>query len=437
MRPSTSRISPTRDSPGQTRDAIVAGIDFGQRDAARCDLGVGVAAGAGHRQRPLDERARPDAGARRAEKCASATLPSIASWRRIAAATDAGSIDGERRLHRGLRDSRAAALPLRVHVVEPRAGAEVQRSARRGRPSSCARSQWRDAFSATGPLMPKCVQSSAPASRTATAPSTQTASSASCATPESSRCTRVRRREQQRHQRRRRSARSCGRAAARSRSRRRRCRSSAATVRRSRARRAARRQIAVASVTTRNPDCRLRGVRRREHARGPPQGSAPTPPASRAAARQARRARGSCPETACRRPPRAARRRSRGRTRRCRRPETRAGRGGRSTRGPPQKSRSVTEAFVTLQRLPPLTRILAPGARAPSSSDDRRERVEAAGENRGGEAGGAGADDRDVARWARHAAVGRGGRRAACYRATFLGPLQDPLSIDMPRLSGG
>ncbi len=35
---------------------------------------------------------------------------------------------------------------------------------------------------------------------------------------------------------------------------------------------------------------------------------------------------------------------------------------------PPQKSRSVTVAFVTLQRDPPLTRILAPGFRAPSRS---------------------------------------------------------------------
>src|SRR5205814_4656091 len=34
--------------------------------------------------------------------------------------------------------------------------------------------------------------------------------------------------------------------------------------------------------------------------------------------------------------------------------------------GPPQKSRSLTETLVTLQRLPPLTRIFAPGARAPS-----------------------------------------------------------------------
>src|SRR3990172_568150 len=38
---------------------------------------------------------------------------------------------------------------------------------------------------------------------------------------------------------------------------------------------------------------------------------------------------------------------------------------------PPQKSRSVTVAFVTLQRVPPLTRILAPGRRAPSRTSTR------------------------------------------------------------------
>lgn len=39
---------------------------------------------------------------------------------------------------------------------------------------------------------------------------------------------------------------------------------------------------------------------------------------------------------------------------------------------PPQKSRSVTTAFVTLQRPPPLTRIFAPGLRAPSTSSTER-----------------------------------------------------------------
>src|SRR4029077_14828327 len=42
-------------------------------------------------------------------------------------------------------------------------------------------------------------------------------------------------------------------------------------------------------------------------------------------------------------------------------------------RGPPQKSRSVTTAFVTLQRAPPLTRIFAPGRRARSSSTTESE----------------------------------------------------------------
>ena len=39
---------------------------------------------------------------------------------------------------------------------------------------------------------------------------------------------------------------------------------------------------------------------------------------------------------------------------------------------PPQKSRSVTATFVTLQRDPPLTRIFAPGFLAPSSSTTDR-----------------------------------------------------------------
>jgi hypothetical protein len=40
---------------------------------------------------------------------------------------------------------------------------------------------------------------------------------------------------------------------------------------------------------------------------------------------------------------------------------------------PPQKSRSVTVAFVTLQRVPPLTRIFAPGFFAPSRRTTVRE----------------------------------------------------------------
>ena len=63
---------------------------------------------------------------------------------------------------------------------------------------------------------------------------------------------------------------------------------------------------------------------------------------------------------------------------------------------PPQKSRSVTIALVTLQREPPLTRIFAPGFRAPSSSTTERAGFETPGENRRREAGGAGADDRHV-----------------------------------------
>ena len=42
-------------------------------------------------------------------------------------------------------------------------------------------------------------------------------------------------------------------------------------------------------------------------------------------------------------------------------------------RRPPQKSRSDTTRFVTLHRPPPLTRIFAPGFRAPSRSSTDRE----------------------------------------------------------------
>ena len=65
---------------------------------------------------------------------------------------------------------------------------------------------------------------------------------------------------------------------------------------------------------------------------------------------------------------------------------------------PPQKSRSVTVVFVTLQRDPPLTRIFAPGARAPSRSTTERERLKRRAKIAVGQAGGAGADDRHVAR---------------------------------------
>ena len=53
------------------------------------------------------------------------------------------------------------------------------------RPSSRARSQARDASSTTGPLAPKCVHSSAPLRRSITRPPARTTSSTSCATPES------------------------------------------------------------------------------------------------------------------------------------------------------------------------------------------------------------------------------------------------------------
>src|SRR5687767_2152661 len=40
---------------------------------------------------------------------------------------------------------------------------------------------------------------------------------------------------------------------------------------------------------------------------------------------------------------------------------------------PPEKSRSVTDTFVTLQRDPPLTRIFAPGLAAPSARTTERD----------------------------------------------------------------
>ena len=90
-----------------------------------------------------------------------------------------------------------------------------------------------------------------------------------------------------------------------------------------------------------------------------------------------------CQETACRPALRAAARRARGRTRPSRRPGTRAARAGSIAGLPPLKSASVTTALVTLQREPPLTRIFAPGDRAPSSSTTRRRGFARRREDRG------------------------------------------------------
>ena len=141
----------------------------------------------------------------------------------------------ERGLDRRLRVRRARRCQS-ASTSSNRAPARKFAVSATGRPSSCARSQCRDAFSATGPLMPKCVQSSEPVRRIATAPSTQTASSTSCETPDSAAWTRSRARAAAARAPAS-SARWCGRVGGRSRSRRRRCRSSAATGRRSRARR--------------------------------------------------------------------------------------------------------------------------------------------------------------------------------------------------------
>ena len=99
------------------------------------------------------------------EKCASASPPSIARrWRSAAA--------DRRRHHR----ARARSAPTLADVPRPDAVQSASTSSNRApgqkltvmatrRPSICARSQCRDAFRATGPLMPKCVQSIAPRRR--------------------------------------------------------------------------------------------------------------------------------------------------------------------------------------------------------------------------------------------------------------------------------
>ena len=179
-------------------------------------------------------------------------------------------------------------------------------------PSSRARAQCREAFRTSGPLTPKCVQSSAPDSRVATAPSIHTDDLAVDGDPRQAVMNAVSgvRVEEQRRQRRRRAARANDPGRGRARSRRRRSRSSAATARRSRARR--RRAVSgprdVSSVKP-SPCARdrLRHACRRGAARPRRRG--------RTAARSARRAPGWSRETACRRLPRAGTRRDRGRRR--------------------------------------------------------------------------------------------------------------------------
>ena len=83
----------------------------------------------------------------------------------------------------------------------------------------------------------------------------------------------------------------------------------------------------------------------------------------------------------------------------------------------------MTTALVTLQREPPLTRILAPGLLAPSRSDDAQRGCKTAREDGGREAGGAGADDRHVA--------GKRGAQSSCQsRASFWKSSTNPWIID-------
>ena len=114
--------------------------------------------------------------------------------------------------------------------------------------------------------------------------------------------------------------------------------------------------------------------------------------------RRARRARDWCRERACRPLLRAGRRRSPGRTRRCRATGKAAQHpADRSSGVPPQKSRSVTTALVTLQRDAAADQNLRAGLARAVEQHDRSRSVGPAREDRRRQTGGAGADDRDVA----------------------------------------
>ena len=200
------------------------------------------------------------------------------------------------------------------------------------RPSACARCQWRDMFSASGPLAPKCVHSSGPSRRHCRRGRPRAASSP----PDAPRRRAVRQPSNS-------SGASAGvvdtcrdRAAARARSRSRRCRSSAATARRSPAPRRA-----TVNVRRRRSSCD-HGEADRPSAshvavtRSPVDDRHRPADRPRSAARRAPCASDWCRETACRLPPRAAPRRAPRRSRRRAPPETRAARGGRRAASRPR-----------------------------------------------------------------------------------------------------
>jgi hypothetical protein len=100
----------------------------------------------------------------------------------MAVATDAGRIvdNAVMSVVRGLSAAR------RVHQVSTSSNVwpgHMFAASDGSRSSSLARSQWRDMFNATGPLMPKCVHRSDPVSLVDTVPSVRSTSSIGCATP--------------------------------------------------------------------------------------------------------------------------------------------------------------------------------------------------------------------------------------------------------------
>ncbi len=133
--------------------------------------------------------------------------------------------------------------------------------------------------------------------------------------------------------------------------------------------------------------------------------------------------------TTCRTPPRAAARRGPRRTPRRDRPERRAARAARHADEPPQKSRSLTMRLVTLQRDPPLTRILAPTCSRASSTTTRHLGLARAAKMRGRQPGGARAHDDGVGVEGRrgHGRTGRGAcEHAAHSGARCRGPASAP-----------
>ena len=146
----------------------------------------------------------------------------------------------------------------------------------------------------------------------------------------------------------------------------------------------------------------------RPPARAPPPAARRRAAPPRPAAPAARRASGSRPGRACRAPPRAARTPiSRKKATVSSTPNARSTRRTRCG-GAPLKSASVTTAFVTLQREPPLTRIFAPGRARSVEEHDRTRRAPPRGEDRRGQAGRPRPDDRDHRRSI--TAAGRGER---------------------------